>query len=282
MEINWYPGHMTKSVRMMQEDVKLVDLVIELADARIPVSSRNPDISALSPGKSQLLVLNKADLSDETENRRWMAYYKASSLPAVFMDARERSDAKALLPLALEACREKIEKDKKRGMKERPIRAMIAGIPNVGKSTFINSFSGKAMARTGNRPGVTRGKQWIRIGGRLELMDTPGILWPKLGSPQTGENLALIGSINEDILNEEELAVCLIRKLCAKYPGRLAERYHIAETDEPFNILLEAGKKRGCLVKGGEVDTARTSGILLEEFRQGKLGRITLESPEEI
>lgn len=278
MDIQWYPGHMTKTIRQMQEDIKLVDLVIEVLDARIPVSSRNPDIDALAAGKARLLVLNKADLADERENTRWVRYYKEQGITAVLTDARNRGSVKNLMPAITEACREKTERDRARGMKERPIRTMIAGIPNVGKSTFINSFSGKAMTKTGNKPGVTRGKQWIRLGGRVELLDTPGLLWPKFEDKTVGENLALIGSINDQILDEGELVLVLIRRLREGYPGKLALRYKIEETDTDLSCLEEIGRKRGCLRKGGEIDYGRAASILLDEYRSGVLGRISLET----
>ena len=253
MDIQWYPGHMTKTIRQMQEDIKLVDLVIEIIDARVPVSSRNPDIDALASGKARLLILNKADLADEKENARWLRYFKDQGLVAVLTDARNRGSVKNLMPSITEACREKIERDRARGMKERPIRTMVAGIPNVGKSTFINSFSGKAMAKTGNKPGVTRGKQWIRLGGKVELLDTPGLLWPKFEDRTVGENLALIRSINDQILDEEDLALVLIKRLREGYPGKLALRYKAEETGTDLAYLEEIGRRRGCLRKGGDL-----------------------------
>ena len=274
---------MTKTIRQMQEDIKLVDLVIEVIDARVPVSSRNPDIDALASGKARLLVLNKADLADEKENTRWLRFFKDQGLVAVLTDARNRGSVKNLMPSITEACRAKIERDRAKGMKERPIRTMIAGIPNVGKSTFINSFSGKAMAKTGNKPGVTRGKQWIRLGGKVELLDTPGLLWPKFEDKTVGENLALIGSINDQILNEEDLAVLLIRRLREGYPGKLELRYKAEETGTDLSYLEEVGRRRGCLRKGGEIDYARAASILLDEYRSGTLGRISLEkAPEKL
>ena len=283
MDIQWYPGHMTKTIRQMQEDIKLVDLVIEIIDARVPVSSRNPDIDALASGKARLLILNKADLADEKENARWLRYFKDQGLVAVLTDARNRGSVKNLMPSITEACREKIERDRARGMKERPIRTMVAGIPNVGKSTFINSFSGKAMAKTGNKPGVTRGKQWIRLGGKVELLDTPGLLWPKFEDRTVGENLALIRSINDQILDEEDLALVLIKRLREGYPGKLALRYKAEETGTDLAYLEEIGRRRGCLRKGGEIDYGRAASILLDEYRSGILGRISLEkAPEKV
>ena len=283
MDIQWYPGHMTKTIRQMQEDIKLVDLVIEIIDARVPVSSRNPDIDALASGKARLLILNKADLADEKENARWLRYFKDQGLVAVLTDARNRGSVKNLMPSITEACREKIERDRARGMKERPIRTMVAGIPNVGKSTFINSFSGKAMAKTGNKPGVTRGKQWIRLGGKVERLDTPGLLWPKFEDRTVGENLALIRSINDQILDEEDLALVLIKRLREGYPGKLALRYKAEETGTDLAYLEEIGRRRGCLRKGGEIDYGRAASILLDEYRSGILGRISLEkAPEKL
>ena len=283
MDIQWYPGHMTKTIRLMQEDIKLVDLVIEIIDARVPVSSRNPDIDALASGKARLLILNKADLADEKENARWLRYFKDQGLVAVLTDARNRGSVKNLMPSITEACREKIERDRARGMKERPIRTMVTGIPNVGKSTFINSFSGKAMAKTGNKPGVTRGKQWIRLGGKVELLDTPGLLWPKFEDRTVGENLALIRSINDQILDEEDLALVLIKRLREGYPGKLALRYKAEETGTDLAYLEEIGRRRGCLRKGGEIDYGRAASILLDEYRSGILGRISLEkAPEKL
>ncbi len=281
MDIQWYPGHMTKTIRQMQEDIRLVDMVIEITDARVPMSGRNPDIDRLAQGKARLLILNKADLADEAVNARWVSFFKEKGFSCVLTDARARGSMKAVTQAIENASKEKQERDKKRGMKPRPVRAMVAGIPNAGKSTFINSFSGKATAKTGNKPGVTRGKQWIRLSGKVELLDTPGLLWPKFEDPEAGEKLALVGTINDQILNEEELALVLIRRLKARYPGVLGARYDVDETLGDLAFMEEVGKKRGCLIKGGEIDMKRTTAILLDEFRGGKLGRITLESPED-
>jgi len=223
---------MTKSIRIMQEDIRLVDLVIELVDARIPLSSRNPDIDRLAGTKSRLLILNKSDLSDENCCRLWISYFKGLSINAILLDSRKTGNKKRLLSAMQSACSERIQRDRERGMKERPIRAMVAGIPNVGKSTFINSFSGKAMAKTGNKPGVTKGKQWIHLEG-VDLLDTPGLLWPKFDDPEIGLKLALIGAINDEILSEETLALQLIRKIMVLYPEALEKRYSISEAEVP-------------------------------------------------
>ncbi len=278
MNIQWYPGHMTKARRMMQENLKLVDLVIELVDARVPMSSRNPDIDEMGRNKARLLLLNKADLADEWANEAWSVYFRNQGFQVVKLDSRSRSGLKAVQAAVQEACREKIERDRKRGILNRPVRAMVAGIPNVGKSTFINSFAGRACAKTGNKPGVTRGAQWVRLNKQVELLDTPGILWPKFEDPAVGLKLALIGSIREEVLNTEELSLELLRYLNEHYAELLQARYELKEKEE-MKQLFEIAGKRGCLKKGGEPDTQKAAAILLEEFRSGKLGRITLEMP---
>ena len=281
MQIQWYPGHMTKAKRQMQEDIKLVDLVIELVDARIPVSSRNPDIDTLGKGKARLILLNKSDLADERKNEGWTEFFKKKGYYVVRMDARNKGSMKQVSAIIAEACKEKTERDLRRGIKNRPVRAMVAGIPNVGKSTFINTFAGKACAKTGNKPGVTKGKQWIRLNKSVELLDTPGILWPKFEDQEVGMRLAYIGSIKDDILNIEELALGLIGYLQEFYPAALKERYNVEEGQKPLDILTAVAKARGCLKKGEELDYEKASRLLLEEFRSGKLGKVTLEFPKE-
>ncbi len=277
VNVQWYPGHMTKAKRQMQEDVKLIDLIIELVDARVPLSSRNPDIDEIGKNKARLILLNKADLADEAQNEAWKAYFQEKGFYVVKVDSRNGAGMKLVQNVIQEACKEKTERDRKRGIKNRPIRAMVAGIPNVGKSTFINTFAGKACAKTGNKPGVTKGKQWIRLNKNVELLDTPGILWPKFEDQEVGKRLAFIGSVKDDILNMEELALELISYLCKNYPGALEKRYNIAEEGLPVEILGEIAKVRGCLKKGEELDYTKATGILFEEFRSGKIGRITLE-----
>jgi ribosome biogenesis GTPase A len=268
---------MTKAKRQMQEDIKLVDLVIELADARIPQSSRNPDIDELGKNKYRLILLNKADLADAAATDRWSAFFREKGYFVVALDARKKNGMKTITDVVMEACKEKIERDRKRGIKNRPIRAMVVGIPNVGKSTFINSYAGKACAKTGNKPGVTKGKQWIRLSKDLELLDTPGILWPKFEDQTVGLRLALIGSINDEILNADELALELIKLLISMYPGRLSERYTVDEGMEPVQILYGIAENRKCVGKGGEPDYSRAAALLIDDFRSGALGRITLE-----
>ncbi len=279
MNYQWYPGHMTKAKRMMQENLMLIDLMIELVDARIPLSSRNPDIDELGRNKSRLILLNKSDLADASVNREWMEYFKEQGIHAVEVNSRSGAGVKSIQGVVREACRDKIERDRKRGILNRPIRAMVAGIPNVGKSTFINTFAGKACTKTGNKPGVTKGKQWIRLHKSLELLDTPGILWPKFEDQQAGMRLAWIGSMNDEILQIEELALELIGYLRTAYGGILNSRFGIEENGENFEILTEICIRRRCFLKGEEPDLRKASSMLLEEFRSGKLGRISLERP---
>ena len=282
MNIQWYPGHMTKAKRAMKEDRKLSDLVIELVDARVPLSSRNPDIDSLAAGKARMVLLNKSDLADERLNAQWAAWFEAKGIHVVKIDARNKGTLKQVQGVVQQACRDKIERDRKRGILNRPIRTMVVGIPNVGNSTFINSFAGKACAKTGNKPGVTKGNQWIRLNKTLELLDTPGILWPRFDDQSVGLKLALIGSINDQILNKDELAGQCIRILKEQYPGTLLNRFDLETEDkEPAAILEDIARARSCLMKGGELDVARASALLLDDFRAGKLGRVTLEQPGE-
>ncbi|SHI29830.1 ribosome biogenesis GTPase YlqF [Parasporobacterium paucivorans] len=280
MIFQWYPGHMTKAKRMMQEDIKLIDLVIELVDARIPLSSRNPDIDNLGRNKARLILLNKCDLADEHANKRWMEYFRNQGHHVLEINSKSGKGIKDINRTVLEACKEKIERDRRKGILSRPVRAMVVGIPNVGKSTFINSYAGRACTKTGNKPGVTKGKQWIKIAKNLELLDTPGILWPKFDDQAVGLRLALIGSIKDDILNIDELAVALLKFLHANYTGLLASRYDMEEQDDMVQNLQGIARSRHCLLKGGEFDISKAANILLDDFRSGKLGRITLEYPE--
>ncbi len=280
MNIQWYPGHMTKAKRAMQEDIKLIDLIIELVDARAPLSSRNPDIDVLGKGKARMILLNKADLASEVANTAWSNYFNEKGFQVMKIDARSKATLKQINAVIQEACKEKIERDSRRGILNRPVRAMVVGIPNVGKSTFINSFAGKAAAKTGNKPGVTKGNQWIRLNKQVELLDTPGILWPKFEDQQVGLKLASLGSINEDILNKEELACELVTFISRLHPGLLSEHYKIEEEGKKTYEVLEAiAESRACLTKGGGFDLSRASKLLLDDFRGGKLGRITLEMP---
>ena len=282
MNIQWYPGHMTKAKRAMKEDVKLVDLVIELVDARAPLASLNPDIDSLAAGKGRVILLNKADLASEKANAAWISYFEGQGFQVMKIDARAKATLKQLNALIQEACKEKIERDRRRGILNRPVRAMVVGIPNVGKSTFINSFAGKAAAKTGNKPGVTKGNQWIRLNKQVELLDTPGILWPKFEDQKVGLLLAFLGSINDEILEKDELASELAGYLKEITPGLLKERYGIEEEGKkPHELLDEIATVRACLTKGGVNDLTKAARLLLDEFRGGKLGRITLEMPAE-
>lgn len=302
MQFQWYPGHMTKAKRMMQENMQLIDLMIELLDARVPMSSRNPDIDTLARNKSRLILLNKADLADPSKTALWEAYFKEKGILTVQVNARRGTGMKEIQAAVAKACEEKIARDRKRGILNRPVRAMVAGIPNVGKSTFINSFAGKACTKTGNRPGVTKGKQWIRLNKNVELLDTPGILWPKFEDQAIGERLAFIGSMNDEVLQLEELALRLITFLQKEYPQALAKQYGIdnvdnqdaaAEMEEknagnsgevtedsPLAILEKIAVRRGCIRTGAQPDLAKASQLLLDDFRNGRIGRITLEIPE--
>lgn len=279
MNYQWYPGHMTKAKRQMQEDIKLIDLLIELVDARVPLSSRNPDIDKLGANKGRMVLLNKSDLADPKGNQAWIEYFKNQGITVLEINSRTGSGMKSIQNAVNEACREKRERDKKRGILSRPIRAMVVGIPNVGKSTFINSYAGKACTKTGNKPGVTKGKQWIRLGKGLELLDTPGILWPKFEDQEVGMRLAFIGSINDEILIEDELAMDLIKYLKDRYPLAIEKRFNIEESDDPVVTLEQIAKARGCYKKGQEIDYTKAASILMDEFRAGKLGKMTLEYP---
>ena len=274
---------MTKARRMMQEDIKLIDLVIELLDARVPFSSRNPDIDKMGRDKARLILLNKSDLADEKSNEAWVAFFEAKGYCVRKINSRSGAGLKSINAAVLEACHEKIERDKRKGIKNRPVRAMVVGIPNVGKSTFINAYAGKACAKTGNKPGVTKGKQWIRLNKNVELLDTPGILWPKFEDPEVGMRLAYTGAVKEDVIDTETLACHFMELLAKFYPQTLLERYKLEapEGADGYDLLQLAGKKRGYLVSGGEVNIERMAKALMDDYRSGKLGRLTLESPEE-
>ena len=282
-EYQWYPGHMTKAKRMMQEDIKLIDLVIELVDARVPFGSRNPDIDELGKNKSRIILLNKSDLADAKKNKLWMGYFADKGFHALEINAKTGTGVKSIQGVVQEACRDKIERDRRRGILNRPVRAMVVGIPNVGKSTFINSFAGRACAKTGNRPGVTKGKQWNRLNKGLELLDTPGILWPKFEDQTVGLHLAMIGSMNDEIVHLDELAYELIRFLRGEYPGLLEKRYDIEISDgqDAYDVIRAVCVSRKCYLKGEELDIMKASSMVVDDFRSGRIGRITLEIPEE-
>lgn len=280
MKIQWYPGHMTKAIRNMSEDIKIIDLIIELVDARAPFSTRNPDIINLGQNKSRLIILNKADLADENTTNQWINYFNSLSYECLAIDSRQKTDIKKLFAYIEKACAKKRERDRKRGIINRPIRAMVSGIPNVGKSTLINSIVGKASAKTGNKPGVTKGNQWIRINKNIDLLDTPGILWPKFEDEHIGTMIAFIGSINDMIINIRELALEFIIFLKENRSDILQDRFDIFSNDEN-EILLEIAKKRNCLLKQDIYDIDKAANILINEFRTGKLSRISLEGPRD-
>jgi len=290
MNINWYPGHMAKTRRQIESDLKIIDIVIELLDARIPISSQNPDIAQITKGKKKIIVLNKCDLADEKENQRWVAYFKKKGIPAVLTDSNSGKGIENCIREIEKIMEEHMQGQAQKGRVGRKIRAMILGIPNVGKSSFINRISKRTTAGVGNKPGVTKQKQWIRINEKIELLDTPGVLWPKFESEEVGLNLAFTGTIKEDILQRTEIAYQLTKFLLENYRKNLCERYGIteqyieetlnqeqAENMNIYEIMLEIGRKRGCIISGGNIDDEKTARIILDEFKNGKLGKITLE-----
>ncbi|MBE5957848.1 MAG: ribosome biogenesis GTPase YlqF [Lachnospiraceae bacterium] len=276
--INWYPGHMTKAIRQMKEDIKLIDLVVEILDARLPLSSRNPDIDELGKNKARLILLNKSDLADERWNDKWAEYFREKGYTVVKVNSKNKTGIKEINNAVNEACKEKIERDRKRGIKNRPVRAMVVGIPNVGKSTFINAYAGKACTKTGNKPGVTKGKQWIKLNKGLELLDTPGILWPKFEDQSIGFKLAVSGSINDNILNTTDMVYDFIKMLKEMYPEAITSRYGIEDSDDALEILNRVAEVRGCKLKGDRPDIDKAALIILDDYRSGKLGRITLDT----
>ena len=292
MNIQWFPGHMTKTRRQMAEDIKLVDLVAEVIDARIPVSSRNPDLDELTAGKPRLVVLNRADQADPEMNRRWGEWLRARGQAVLETDAKSGAGVSRFSAAARELLRDRLEQYARKGQTGRPVRAMVVGVPNVGKSTFINKVARRKSAKAGDRPGVTRGKQWITVDAGLALLDTPGILWPKFEDPRTGLNLAYTGAIKDEIMDLEELASSLMALLGTRYPEAVLTAYKLPGLPERgeeendvawgYRLLELAAGKRGMRISGGELDTLRMARTLLDEYRAGKLGRFTLESPEEL
>jgi len=282
-QLSWFPGHMTKTRRMITAEIANMDAVCEIIDARIPMSSRNPDLDELTAGKPRIVVLNRVDQADSAQTKRWAAYFRSLGYAVIEVDAKSGAGVKQFAPAVRSLLKDKIAAYEAKGQVGRVLRVMILGIPNVGKSTFINKVSGRKSAKAEDRPGVTRGKQWVPVDKTLELLDTPGILWPKFEDPEVGVRLAFTGAIRDDVIDTEELAGRLMSYLGAQYPAALLERYKITveEGEDGFALLEKAGRKRGFLISGGEVDTERMSRILLDEFRGGKLGRFTLEQPPE-
>ena len=281
MEFQWYPGHMSKAKRAMQEDLKLINVIIELVDARAPLSSKNPDIDPMANGKSRIILLNKCDLADAAVTAQWKKYYEKKGFFVALVNSKQGKGVKQVNEVIQSACKEKIERDRRRGILNRPIRAMIVGIPNVGKSTFINSFAGKACTKTGNKPGVTKGKQWIRLNKNVELLDTPGILWPKFEDQTVGLRLAFIGSIKDELSNQYELCLLLMKYLQEHYPEAVPKAYQIEADDSEVVLLERVAKRRGCLKAGGEYDLDKAANYVIDDFRNGRLGAISLEQPEQ-
>ncbi len=285
MNIQWYPGHMTKTRRQMEADLKHVDIVVELVDARIPISSRNPDIDIICGDKPRIVMLNRADQADPQMNRVWADYFnKTRKTPAAAVDSRAGTGVGQMAALARNALKEQMAKWKERGQVGRPIRAMVVGVPNVGKSTFINKVAKRKSAKTGDKPGVTRGKQWVSVDNSLELLDTPGILWPKFEDEITGLHLAFTGAVKDEVTDLEGLACALLELLRDRYPQAIKERYKLTELDgrQGWELLEDCARKRGMRISGGELDTERMAKLLLDEFRSGKLGHFTLEAPEDM
>ncbi len=281
LPVQWFPGHMAKTRRLMQANLKLVDLVVELTDARIPQSSRNPEIDRLLGKKPRMLLLNKSDSANEEETRRWLRWYKDRGIPAMAADCRTGKGLGQFLPMVRSVLGERIAQWEQKGMGGRPIRMMIVGIPNVGKSSLINRLAGSKRAKVEDRPGVTRGKQWVSLSGGIELLDMPGVLWPKFEDPQAGERLAFVGSVKDDVLDVEHLAVRLLEVLAPREGERLAARYRLAPEEvaelDPFGLLEAIGRRRGMLLPGGRVNTERAAITVVDEFRGGQWGPITLE-----
>ena len=286
VDIQWFPGHMAKTRRLMKENLPLVDVVVEITDARVPASSRNPEMKNLVGGKPRVVVLNKCDMADEALTAEWIEYYRTKGVRAVAMDCRSGKGLNKLVPTVKEVMKKELEKRAAKGMEGKPIRMMIVGIPNVGKSSFINRVAGGKRAKVEDRPGVTRGKQWVTLEKGIDLLDMPGVLWPKFDDKTVGEHLAFTGAIKDDILDTELLAMHLADLLNREYHSLLCERYRLTDEEtadiEPYDLLSLIGAKRGMKISGGEVDTERAAAMLLDEFRGGKIGRMTLEMPNEL
>ncbi len=285
MNLQWFPGHMAKTRRLITDHLKLVDVVIELLDARLPLSSRNPEIDKIVGNRPRILVLNKTDIADPEETQKWLGYFTKQNMTAIAVDSQSGKGFSALSAALDRVLKEKIDRDKARGIQKHSIRMMVVGIPNVGKSSFINRLSGRSATRTGDRPGVTTAKQWIRIAGKYELLDTPGILWPKFESVEVARRIAFTGGIKDEIMDVEELACLLLGFLRENYAENLIARFKLAEdvleSMDDYDLLEEIGRKRGCVVSGGSIDTFRAASLVLDEFRAARIGAITLETPED-
>ncbi len=282
MVLQWFPGHMAKTRRLITDCLKLVDVVIELVDARLPLSSRNPEIDKIVGQRPRVLVLNKSDIADSDANQKWLSFFEKQGVTAILMDSQSGKGMKNLDSAIEKVLAEKLERERSKGINRSTFKMMVVGIPNVGKSSFINRLSGRAAAKVGDRPGITTAKQWIKVAGKYEMLDTPGILWPKFEDPEVAKRIAYTGGIKDEIMDIEELAYYLIGFLRQNYPDMLKERFKLTENldlYEDFDIVELIGKKRGCIVSGGNVDTLRASNLILDEFRSAKIGRITLEFP---
>lgn len=282
MNLQWFPGHMAKTRRMISENLKLVDVVVELLDARLPLSSRNPEIDKIVGDKPRLLVLNKADIADSAITNQWIDFFSEKCLTAISVDSQSGKGFSAIAPAIEKIMKDRFERDKARGIQRHAVKLMVVGIPNVGKSSFINRLSGRSAAKTGDRPGITTTKQWIRIAGKYELLDTPGILWPKFESPEVAQRIAFTGGIKDEIMDIEELACSLLGYLKDNYKTQLIQRFKLDEEAtelEPFDLLEAIGRKRGCVISGGNIDTFRAASLVLDDFRGAKIGSITLETP---
>ena len=284
MNIQWYPGHMTKTRRQMEEDVKFVDMVAEVVDARIPISSRNPDIDSMVGDRPRMIIFNRADQADPAITAQWLAWFRERGYAVLETDAKSGKGVNQFSSVIKTALKEKIEAWKAKGQVGRPVRVMVVGVPNVGKSTFINKVAKRKSAKAGDRPGVTRGKQWVNVDSGLDLLDTPGILWPKFDDETTGMHLAFTGAVKDEVMDSEALACGLMALLRDRYPNALTERYKmtVSPDAEGWELLEQGARKRGMLISGGEVDTERMAKVLLDEFRGGKLGRFTLENPGDL
>lgn len=284
MNIQWFPGHMAKTRKLITDNLKMVDVVIELLDARIPQSSRNPEIDKILGNKPRIVALNKSDMADAEISKQWETWYNLNGYTNIFIDSVKGKGLNKLKSLLKDMTKEKVEREKQKGRISRPIRTMVVGIPNVGKSTFVNKIAGRATAATGDRPGVTKSKQWIRLSREIELLDTPGILWPKFQDLSEGLNLAFTGAIKDEVYDIVEVASALMQHLNIFYPKNIRERYKLNEADITGGeaMLMAAGKNRGCLISGGEIDIMRIAAIVLDEFRGGKIGKITLERPPDM
>lgn len=279
MNIQWFPGHMTKTIRLIEENIKLVDIVVEILDARLPKSSKNPEIDNLIKNKPRLVVLNKSDIADSVQTQKWINHFASQGISAIAVSSTTGKSLKIVLDKCTEVLKDKIEAWKKRGIVNRSVKIMVVGVPNVGKSSFINKIANKKSAKVGDRPGVTRGKQWIRIASGFELLDTPGVLWPKFDDMEVGIKLAFCGAVKDEIMDIELLAVKLLEYLKEEYPASLIERYKMKDFEnlDGYEMLIMLGKKRGFVISGGEIDTLRAANILLDEFRGALLGKITLD-----